>query len=394
MTRHGRFLADATGRSTDRHRQCASLRRSCPCQLFAVLRPNRSSCHRPPVTGHCRCAFTLVELMIVIIIICLLVALLMPVLNGAYKLSLKTADAALIDQISMGCEAYHQVFHEYPPSLWEPSGGSVPKSSWSDLVWPPAPVDPNPGQTGDNTMALSGAAKLFSALSGFNTLANGAAGNVGCNDPSLLKWLDPCGQPTHRGILVSLASPWTTEDKVYGPYYEPSQKQETLTYCFHKMCRPADHTVFASRFCRRAPRPLLRAGAQETGAPILYYRANQAPATGDAWNIFRYRDNYLITDPKSCELDIGNDHPYTTNVTDLKLHPLYGFSNGTTDVDAFVSPAAQMMSDPGSLDYGICRPQPAGCTGPRTPYNANTYILISPGPDGQYFTEDDVTNFR
>lgn len=292
--------------------------------------------------------------MIVIIIISLLVAILIPVLNGAYRTAMKSADSALIAQIAMGCEAYNQAFCEYPPSRWEPAG--------YDISWPPPPIYSNPGQTGDNTMALSGAAKVFSALSGFNTLANGAAGNVGCNDPSVLKRLDPCGQLTHRGIPVSLASPWTTEDKVYGPYYEPGQEQETLTYCFHQMCRPADHTVFASRFSRRAPRPLLTAGARETGAPVLYYRANQAPATSDAWDIFRYRDNYLITDPKSCELDIGIDDPYTTTVTDGKLHPLYGFSDGTMDVDANVSPAAQMITDPGSRDYGICHPQPSGYT--------------------------------
>ena len=30
----------------------------------------------------------------------------------------------------------------------------------------------------------------------------------------------------------------------------------------------------------------------------------------------------------------------------------------------------------------------------RQPYNANSFLLISPGPDGLYGTPDDIRNFR
>ena len=68
--------------------------------------------------AHSRPAFSLVELMIVIVIIGLLVGILIPVLSKAYKTALASADSALLAQISMGCEAYQQAFHEYPNSTW------------------------------------------------------------------------------------------------------------------------------------------------------------------------------------------------------------------------------------------------------------------------------------
>jgi len=52
------------------------------------------------------------------------------------------------------------------------------------------------------------------------------------------------------------------------------------------------------------------------------------------------------------------------------------------------SDGSQDANGDGRADYGIVRP-----ASPRTPYNANSFILISPGPDGEYFTEDDVRNF-
>lgn len=349
-----------------------------------VRQENRIRCDRK--------GFTLVELMVVIVIICLLLGLLMPVLSGAYRMAMSSADSALISQLSMACEMYNKgvsngsadAFGEYPPSTWS-STNPWPTTGVLPAGWPPPPIQ-SAGSLTATTVPLTGAAKLFSCLSGFNTM--GVSGSIGCNDANPANWQAPCGQLTHRGILKS-------EDKVYGPFYEPNPKQQTDTYC-KWTGNEADQTVFASRFARKTPNQhSLLSGGQETGAPILYYRAN-APiaANPGAWDIYDYHDNFPITDPVA---SANGTDPYSWNPVDTtigKLHPLYAPSNASKgDVD--VSIASNLKAtQPGSSDYGITMPNQNLGLVPWTPYNSSTYILISPGPDGLYFTADDITNFR
>lgn len=337
-----------------------------------------------------RNGFTLAELLIVIVIIVLLVALLMPALNMAYKAAMKSADAALISQIAMGCESYHQIFNQYPPSGWSPAGD----------LWPPPPI-PSTG-TIANVLPLTGAAKIFSALSGFQTTANTAASTeVSCNDPLSANWKYPCGKLTFRGITVDLSSAapdyYINEDKIYGPYYNPDAKGETMTTVAWNgpAIKENQQMVFASRFARETPPalPTMPAGGlPETGAPILYYRAAPSHTDKDlngvidAWDIFNYRDNFPITDAAA---SATNADTYNNSTIGTR-HPLYASSNGSVDVDATIVPA-QRITDPDSNDFGISRPFTSS---PEIPYNATSFILISPGPDGLYFTEDDVTNFR
>jgi len=336
--------------------------------------------------GHSRRrALTLAELLVVITIIVLLVAILMPALNKAYTTALRSADAALIHQLATACEAYQQVFNVYPPSTWDhlslaPADPNDPAfvGHHQDVYWPP------PEWRRDGTkpqLPLVGAAKLFSALVGFNT--------VGCYDPSNTwgpwdpsKWVQPCGELTYRGILFD-SDRDGQEDKTYGPYFEPNDKQQTFVQCKWSDTESKQRT-FASRFARQNP-----SFKDEKRAPILYYRAVQNPVDGDdtddtvdAWEIYWYFDNFPITDAQNSAS--GND-PYAASGDAAKNHPLYAPSSGR-DADG-----------DGEADYyGIVRPDlPSGAPqAPQTPFNANSFILISPGPDGEYFTEDDVTNFR
>ncbi len=292
-------------------------------------------------------AFTLVELMVVVVIILLLVGLLMPVLNRARLSALSAADAGLINQIAMGCESYNEVFHEYPASAWAPAVTST------DVAWPPPPIV----GTGIG-LPLTGAAKVFAAMSGFNTLADAGwtpPPEGGCNDADPANWVYPCGELTHRGILKSFDSPYTSEDKVYGPYYDPSSKQQTLTYCNWNNV-PVDQTVFASRFSRLSAHRLTT-GAAEQGAPILYYRANLTPAGSNSWQIFSYQDNFPITDPASAAAGIDPTTIYD-NATPGHRHPLYGQYPGKVDVDNAIAPTAR-ITEAGSLDYGISHPPAA-----------------------------------
>lgn len=327
-------------------------------------------------TAAARTAFTLAELLIVIVIIMLLVALLMPALNMGYKAAMRTADAALIHHISMGCEAYKATFNDYPPSAWDaglsPTYTKPVSGHDADIAWPPPAlgIAPNPNTTIANTPFLTGAAKVFSALAGFNASA-------GCTDPDPANWVNPCGQLTFRAVL--------TPTKEYPASYVPSEKGQTFIHVTSKTAE-ADQVTFASRFARQTPST--PTSGKETGAPILYYRANAAPTSENAADIFDYRDNYPITDPGQAKASTW------LAAGDVWTHGLYAPSDGKDGNGNPYVPAPATVQH-----YGICRPYMKGPTAPQYPdpklaYNANTFVLISPGPDGEYFTDDDITNFK
>ncbi len=149
-------------------------------------------------TAPARPAFSIVELMVVIGIIFLLISILVPALRGAYRAALVVADDSLIHQISMGCEAYHQDFHEYPLSASVNLPFDTPDQprinpTNAPYFWPPLPVDPKV-----NHARLVGAAKVFASLVGFNTMGTGSgnASDMGCNDVDISNWTPNCGQ-TH-----------------------------------------------------------------------------------------------------------------------------------------------------------------------------------------------------
>jgi hypothetical protein len=103
---------------------------------------------------------------------------------------------------------------------------------------------------------------------------------------------------------------------------------------------------------------------QKIGTPILYYKADPNKSSHDIDNpdnpdnIYNYKDNYDL-------LALGV--PGKPGVK----HPLY--------------------EDP-SLFYIMT--QNTNITSKSTPYNKDTYILISAGQDGLYGTTDDITNFE
>jgi len=347
--------------------------------------------------------FTAVELMIVVLIIALLVSILVPVLSKAYKTAMVMADSALLHQIATGLDMYHQAFSDYPSStFFNPATGTFDP-------WPPPPVPagglPNIVTNGqaNGRVILTGAAKVYAALSGFNATglpAPAAAGERGCAGSITADWTEPCGQLTTRGILVQDPSgaAFAERQPPYGPYYVPNDKQHTrATLSWGGTTVQQD--VYASRFTR-PDAPLAPAGgAAESGAPILYYRTRPAPTDLDGngaidpWDIFAYEDNMAITDPGKQPI---------TPVTDRARHPLYAPSDGKgwNNADYNDYPAAWAPA-PASRFFGITRPfMKNGAPQPRLAHNADSFILISPGPDGRYFVPDgngncdDITNYN
>jgi prepilin-type N-terminal cleavage/methylation domain-containing protein len=350
--------------------------------------------------------FSAVELMIVILIIALLASILVPVLSRAYKTAMATADAALLHQIATGLDMYHQAFFDYPSSTFY-----NPVTSLFD-PWPPPPVPAGGLQativsTGadPNRIILTGAAKVYAALSGFNATglpAPAAAADRGCADADPANWTQPCGQLTTRGILVQDPSgaAFAERQPPYGPYYVPSDKQQTKT-TISWGGTTVQQDVYASRFTRPNAPAAPAGGMAESGAPILYYRARPAPTdidnsgVVDVCDIYACEDNLPITDPGRLPIT-----PVTN--PDRARHPLYAPSDGKTagNTDWSAYPAA-WGTPPATRFFGITRPFTKNVAGQTAlAHNADSFILISPGPDGQYFVPDghgncdDITNFN
>jgi prepilin-type N-terminal cleavage/methylation domain-containing protein len=72
--------------------------------------------------GRARGGFTLVELMMVVLIITLLIAILVPAVNGVLKTVKVHQTEALVNLLDLGVQQYKTTFGSYPP--WSPDNGT------------------------------------------------------------------------------------------------------------------------------------------------------------------------------------------------------------------------------------------------------------------------------
>jgi hypothetical protein len=113
---------------------------------------------------------------------------------------------------------------------------------------------------------------------------------------------------------------------------------------------------------------------KKTGMPILYYRANTS----------RFKH-----DPGTYEQDLNDDlciYDYTDNQF------IVGLGLPSDSDSTFVHPMSSVGGDPSIFYKNTLNPNFA--INPKRPYRADSYILLSAGPDGQYGTPDDVFNFN
>ena len=296
-----------------------------------------------------RKAFTIVELLIVVTIIALLLGILLPSIAMVRAKAKETAQKAQFATIEMALEAFKQDYGDYPPS---------------DL-------------SGTTTQTYyCGAQKLSEALlgwdlMGFNPNSNWQAldsvANSGAYDST------PANLQARKGPYLELAK--ANAFRLYRDLFNNNDSSIPATFVLCDVYR-----------VRKLTDP--NTGKTITvGSPILYYKANTANKTIDMTvtitdRTYNYNNNWPIT--SSLKL--------TTNGPGGLKHPFDSPSSGT-EYPVFYSDKATYDATTyggSGIGYGI---RDTKVPSVARPYNPDTYILISAGPDGYYGTADDIHNY-
>jgi competence protein ComGC len=286
-----------------------------------------------------RRAFTIVELLTVMSIIVILIGLLVPALNKVKRFATDVKQRAQLHSISTAIELFSNEFDGYPDS---------------------SALDPQ-------DQAYSGAMKLCEAIMGQDLLG------VHANTVFRADGLNASGNDDLYPEMTALSSA-QREDNLKarkGPYLQPENANANrLEDIYSDTGGFLPQTfVLCDVYGRKT------AAGFKTGMPILYYKANTAYSQHDPTITMTERDNN------------GNIYNYLDNEMLLALGKPW--QTGTTSTPHKLSAAG----DDGVERFFWNTQSDKIVTTPR-PYNADKFILISAGYDGEYGTADDICNFE
>jgi len=289
--------------------------------------------------------FTLVELLVVIAVIALLVGILMPALNEVMKRAHVAETKATINAISIGLETFRNDFDKYPSSILE-SGlqiADVPTNNYLDC----------------------GAHHLAEAMFGIDQLGYSsseifAGAGYGWYQVNTVK--GPCIPGASGPIAIQRHGPYVNLSNIkIGTMTDvPVPEGYSLSAAEKKVWTDNPNPVILDTINNRTPRPILYYKANTNGMRLSSYDRT------DNLAIYYYEDNDAVTTPFG--MNQGGIYPNYDSSIGFKSFANFLWDT-KTGFNTIKNPAAR-------------------------PYNQDTFVLLSAGTDGEFGTEDDITNFN
>jgi prepilin-type N-terminal cleavage/methylation domain-containing protein len=331
--------------------------------------------YRSPTSGSSangRRGFTLIELLVVVGIIGLLVAILLPSFGSARNAAKGAKTSSDLKNIATGLA----MFKNDNERQYSRSNG-YPASSWSE------------------DQAVVGEQRIYGA----HWLVRSLVGGVPILDSggSLIAY-DYEGFVPRRIVpqSVQLIGENSTTFRQEGWYGNP-EISRIPTYI------PAESSLRSIPTGEIEGNPPAIAVAENVAlhpvfidsfdAPILYYASNKfgkilCPSQGDASKLYyNHVDNEVFTGSNATSPNIDGWQFKRTKLRDGVLHPIQNVCPGNLDnIDSSDSWGHYIENETHASGTAIASFL--------RPYNQDSYLLISAGPDNAFGTPDDVTNIN